>query len=128
MAAAPTLLEHEALSVIASCWNTLDASILKNHLSDDFIYESQWVITPIIGKELFLHYFTKKLNVISASKKEKRGNIKAEIIAHPYLTNKKCVLLTQLRDEGPIKVLLEIQIHDHLIKRIDLSFMPSIND
>ena len=65
------MLNHEIqnLKLVAKSWNNLDVSFIEAILTDDFTYESQWVLMPITGKESFLNYLNLKFQAIKEAKK-----------------------------------------------------------
>ena len=59
--------ETENLKQLARSWNNLDISYIEKELADDLVYESQWVLIPIKGKEKFLFYLHSKFNAIKSN-------------------------------------------------------------
>ena len=49
---------------VLKCWKELDHQPLVGLLSDDFTYESTWVINPITGKENFIDFIEKKFSSV----------------------------------------------------------------
>lgn len=116
--------ETENLRQLAKSWNNLDTSFIEKELADDFIYESQWVLTPIEGKEAFLSYIHSKFIAIKTAMQSQSMTVTAEIALHPSIQNRPCIVLTQITSEGIRQVSLLIKIQERKIKRIDVCFIP----
>jgi len=116
--------ETETLRQLAKSWNNLDTSFIEGELADDFIYESQWVLTPIEGKIEFLSYLHSKFTAIKTAMKSQTMTVTAEIALHPSMQNKPCIVLTQITSEGIRQVSVLIKIQERKIKRIDVCFIP----
>ena len=55
----------EAFSAVLRAWRDLDPAAFREHLSDEgFQYGSYWVRDPMVGKESYLDYITKKFETI----------------------------------------------------------------
>ena len=48
--------ESEYLEMLAKSWNNLDVSFIEPVLAGDVVYESQWVLTPLKGKNRYWHF------------------------------------------------------------------------
>lgn len=116
--------ETETLRQLAKSWNNLDTSFIEKELADDFIYESQWVLTPIEGKQEFLSYLHSKFTAIKTAMQTQTMTVTAEIALHPSMQNKPCIVLTQITSEEIRQVSVLIKIYNKKIKRIDLCFIP----
>jgi hypothetical protein len=116
--------ETETLRQLAKSWNNLDTSFIEKELADDFIYESQWVLTPIEGKREFLSYLHSKFTAIKIAMQSQTMTITAEIALHPSMQNRPCIVLTQITSEGIRQVSVLIKIQERKIKRIDVCFIP----
>lgn len=116
--------EKEFLSQLAKSWNNLNISFIERELADDFIYESQWVLTPIEGKREFLSYLHSKFNAIKTAMQLQTMTVTAEIALHPSMQNRPCIVLTQITSEGIRQVSVLVNIQDNKIKRIDVCFIP----
>jgi hypothetical protein len=116
--------ETETLRQLAKCWNNLDISFIERELAEDFIYESQWVLTPIEGKREFLSYLHSKFTAIKTAMQSQIMTVTAEIALHPSMQNRPCIVLTQITSEGIRQVSLLIKIQERKIKRIDVCFIP----
>jgi len=120
------MLNHEIdyLKLIAKSWNSLDISFIEAALADDLIYESQWVLVPIEGKESYLSYLNSKFQAIKAEMNSDPMNIKAELTLHPSIQNKPGIVITQVTKSCIRQVSLLITIQKSTIKRIDVCFIP----
>jgi len=116
--------ETETLRQLAKCWNNLDISFIEKELADDFIYESQWVLTPIEGKGVFLSYLHSKFIAIKKAMQSQTMTVSAEIALHPSMQNRPCIVLTQITSQGIRQVSVLIKIQQSKIKRIDVCFIP----
>ena len=116
--------ETNNLRQLAKSWNNLDTSFIEKELADDFIYESQWVLTPIEGKREFLSYLNSKFTAIKTAMQSKTMTITAEIAVQPSMSNRPCIVLTQITSEGIRQVSMLIKIQERKIKRSDVCFIP----
>ena len=116
--------ETNTLRQSAKSWNNLDTSFIETELADDFIYESQWVLTPIEGKSEFLSYLHSKFTAIKKAMQSQTMTVTAEIALHPAMQNRPCIVLTQITSEGIRQVSVLINIQERKIKRIDVCFIP----
>jgi hypothetical protein len=116
--------EIDNLKLIAKSWNSLDISYIEAVLADDLIYESQWVLVPIEGKESYLSYLNSKFQAIKAVMNSEPMNITAELTLHPSIQNKPGIVITQVTKDGIRQVSLLIKIQKSKIKRIDVCFIP----
>ncbi len=116
--------ETNTLRQLAKSWNNLDTSFIERELADDFIYESQWVLTPVKGKREFLSYLHSKFTAIKTAMQSQTMTVTAEIALQPSMQNKPCIVLTQITSEGIRQVSLLIKIQKRKIKRIDVCFIP----
>ncbi|MEI8110216.1 MAG: hypothetical protein WCH59_04425 [Chitinophagia bacterium] len=116
--------ETNTLRQLAKSWNNLDTSFIERELADDFIYESQWVLTPIEGKKEFLSYLHTKFTAIKIAMQSQIMTVTAELALHPSMQNRPCIVLTQITLEEIRQVSLLIKIQDRKIKRIDVCFIP----
>lgn len=116
--------ETNILRQLAKSWNNLDTSFIENKLADDFIYESQWVFTPIEGKGNFLSYLHSKFTSIKNAMRSKKMTVTAELALHPSMQNRPCIILTQITSEGIRRVSVLINVQGEKIRRIDVCFIP----
>ena len=120
-------LEKQLLTQVAKSWNNLDVSFIENLLADDFTYESQWVFSPIRGKDNFLPYLKSKFQAFATAIKDSGMQVYAELAIHPDLKGKDCIVLTQITGQEVISVLIVIELINDLISRIDICFIPDPN-
>ncbi len=120
-----TYLEIEILRKLAQSWNNLDTKYILDNLSDNIIYESQWVLVPINGKREFIAYLESKFNAIKSAMKHELIQVTAELALAPSLQNKPCIILTQITNQGIRQVSILIEITNSKIERIDICFIPS---
>jgi hypothetical protein len=120
------MLNHEIqnLKLVAKSWNNLDVSFIETILFDDFTYESQWVLKPIIGKESFLNYLNLKFQAIKEAKKSELISITAELTLHPSLKNKPGLVITQITERCVRQVSLLIKMHENKICCMKVCFIP----
>ena len=114
----------EKLQLIAKSWNSLDASFLADVLADEVVFESQWVLVSIKGKENFLDYLINKFQSIKEYSQHSLCCIRAEVVLHPSLFNSPGLVITQITDSGVNQVSLVIRLKDNLITHIDVCFIP----
>jgi hypothetical protein len=116
--------EIETLKHLAQSWNSLDTRHVKNDLADNLVYESQWVLTPIEGKDDFLRYLESKFQAIKSAYNKQLLIIKAEVAYHPALSDKPIIILTQITLDRIQMASMIIEFDESKIKRIDLCFIP----
>lgn len=117
--------ETEKLRLLARCWNNLDISFIENELSQHIVYNSQWVLTPIMGKEKLLDYLYAKFSAINSARLSGPMFVKAEIGVIPSLQEKPCIVLSQSSTEYNRQVTILIEVQDDLIIRIEICFIPT---
>ena len=114
------LTENDALKTYAKMMNTLDATCFAPILAEDFVYESQSVITSIKSKQDFLEYITKKLEIISTMK----ATVYAEFgHVNAFGRERPCVILAQ-DDKDTLQALALATVSNNRLKRIDLCIIP----
>lgn len=116
--------EKYLLIQLAKSWNNLEVSFIEHLLAEDFTYESQWVISPIRGKENFLPYLKLKFQAISTEINNGEMQVSAELANHPDLQGKDCIVLAQTTKTEVLHVLIVIELYEKLISRIDICFIP----
>lgn len=117
-------LEKECLIKLAKSWNNLNVCFIEDELTDNFTYESQWVLIPIKGKNEFLQYLQTKFNAIKTTIQNKFMSVTAELATHPDLNHRPIIVLTQITDEGMNQVSILINVENDKINRIDICFIP----
>jgi hypothetical protein len=117
--------EEYLLIQLAKTWNNLDISFIEHFLAEDFTYESQWVFSPIHGKDNFLPYLKSKFQAIETAIKNSGMKVYAELATHPDLHEKQCIVLTQTLVQETVSVLIVIEVRSEQISRIDICFIPN---
>ena len=117
--------ETENLRQLAKCWNNLDVRFIETILADDFIYKSQWVLSPIEGKKSFLSYLNSKFQAIKTAMKLEPMTITAELALHPAIHNRPCIVLSQISSKRIRQVSLLVKLKQEKIKRIEVCFIPN---
>ncbi len=117
-----TQIEIGHLRKYAQSWNNLDTKYIINELSDKIVYESQWVLIPVMGKSAFLEYLISKFKAI---KNTASGQVKAEMAFLSSLSGKPCIVLSQKTHEVSRKVTVLIKIVESKVERIDVCFIPA---
>jgi hypothetical protein len=108
-------MKTKFITELAKTYNNLDIKYLSDLLSEDVRYESQNVLTPIVGKENLINYLKQKLKLI----KESNHLVYAEI---GFLDTKKenpCIILSQGNKESKGALVL-VETIDNLISGIDI--------
>lgn len=108
----------------ARCWNNLDVTYISNILDKNCIYESQWVLLPLNGRDNIIKYLEAKFLHIKATWGSETMVISAEIATHPNIDNNPMIVLTQITKELTRKVSILIQTNENKITRIDICFIP----
>jgi hypothetical protein len=60
--------EFELVKLYAKTWNTLNPAIIEPYLADDVVYESQVVLSPLVGKEAVFDYLQGKMQTIKQTR------------------------------------------------------------
>jgi secreted trypsin-like serine protease len=113
---------EEALQYYAMMINTLDASCLEPHLTENFCYSSQKVLTELTSKQAFIHYIRGKLSTLQASGHKVFAEIGVLEKDHPI---GPCVLLAEGNQDGLVAVVLA-KTNKSLIERLDLCIVPTV--
>ena len=116
--------EIDNLRQLAKSWNNLDTKFIETILADDFIYESQWVLVPIVGRKPFLTYLASKFEAIKTAMQSEPMTITAELAMHPAIYNRPCIVLSQISSKEITQVSLLINLQQGKIKQIDVCFIP----
>lgn len=117
--------EMEYLELLAKSWNNLDISFIEPVLSDNVIYESQWVLTPMVGKESFLTYMKSKFDTIREAVLYENMIVFAEMANHPEADNRPCIVLSQSQEVVTRKATVLLKVQKERIIRIDVCFAPN---
>ncbi len=107
---------EEALRSYARLWNSLDPADFLERLAADFVYESQAVLEPLVGKAAFTEYITHKIEAVRRS----GDAVHAELGA---VGTRPCVVLAQgSRDD--LVALAFLALEAGRVKRLDLCIVP----
>jgi len=121
--------EDEAATVFARAWNRLDSTEFIRLLAEDAVYESQWVFTPMEGREAISHYLTGKMETIKTSGKKVRAELTTARCGYKH--GKPCVVLKQ-GDNRDTDSVMVFEVAGDRIKRCDLCapelFDPAVTD
>jgi len=118
--------EVQLLKIYAECWNTMDISNLEPLLAEGVVYDSQWVLETIRGKQAFLNYFSGKLAALKGP--VVHATVRAElrvIINYLGYTRKPCLEITQQTGLETNQVHVIIKVLYGKIVKIDMCFIPS---
>lgn len=118
--------ERELLGRLARSWNHLEVRFIEAAIADDVIYQSQWVVLPIEGKQPFLFYLTAKFRAIRLAMEQSEMRVTAELTALSVFPFRPSILLTQVSREETVRAVLFIRTEGAKIKRIDLRFPSSL--
>ncbi len=113
------LTTKDALTAYAKMMNTLDSSQFELLLADDFSFESQAVLTPLVGKKEFIDYIRPKL----ATVKKANATVYAELGELSAYGQTECVVLAQ-NDKNHIGAVVYAKVKDGMIVRIDMCTVP----
>jgi len=116
--------EIELLRYLAKSWNNLDVSFIEEILTEDFIYESQWVLNPLVGKQQFLSYLNAKFSAIKKVKNTQVMTVSAEMAFHKDISERPCLILSQITNSGIRQVSVLVESVGNKLKRIDVCFIP----
>ena len=84
------LYMNDVLLDFCKAWQILDANLIIKHLDDNFVYDSQWVLSSLDCSG-YKDYITKKFNIL----KEKGCCINALIVDDPYFQGGRMLKLIQ---------------------------------
>ncbi|KAB2891474.1 MAG: nuclear transport factor 2 family protein [Desulfobulbaceae bacterium] len=112
-----TLTENDAATAFAKAWNRLDCTAFLELLAEDAVYESQWVFTPLEGREAISHYLAGKMETIKASDKKVRAELTTARCGYKY--GKPCVVLKQ-GDNRDTDSVMVFEVDGDRIRRCDL--------
>lgn len=115
------MTEEKALRAYAAMMNTLNYGLLVPYLSDDFVYESQHVFTPMKTKVEFAKYIRAKLEAVheaGATVYAEMGKVRA------FGETRNCVVLAQNSPSNLVAVVLA-KVEGRKIIRLDLCVVPS---
>jgi hypothetical protein len=116
--------EIELLRCLARTWNNLDVSFIEEVLAEDFIYESQWVLCPLTGKQQFLSHLNSKFSAIKIARNTQIMIVSAEMAFHRGVSERPCLILSQITNEGIRQVSVLVEPVGNKMRRIDVCFIP----
>ncbi len=114
--------EVQLLMAYAKAWSNLDITYLKDILSDDFEYTSQWVFETMRGKDKYIDYLKGKFETI----KKNHSSIRVQIGYYEYcylVENKPCLILEQ----NGQKVSIIIEVNNRKIIQANMIGIPDPN-
>jgi len=114
------LAEIEALRAYARMMNTFDTDHLEPLLADDLRYNSQWMLSKMIGKEEYLKHIKAKLKFIARSDGKPYAEI-GELDEYPF---GNCVVMAQDSHDNLISTVL-VRIKDGKIATLDICATPA---
>jgi len=120
--------ELNNLRNFARCWNSLDSNSLKDTLSNDVVYYSQWTTSEIVGKNNFLEYLQSKFDAIKVAMQSTLITLTAELAIHPGVNNRSCIALKQISADGITLVLILLVNTDDKISRIDSCYISNTSE
>lgn len=109
--------EKDAAVAFAKAWNRLDCAEFLQLLAEEAVYESQWVFSPLEGKEVIANYLAGKMQKVKVSGKKVRAELSTARCANEY--GKACVLLKQGENRDTDSVMV-FEVENDRIKRCDL--------
>ncbi len=110
--------DKELVIEFAKTWNNLDSSYIRDLLTKEFNYTSQWVFDELKNKEDYLAYLDGKLNTIKSSE----GELIAEVGIY---RDKHCLVINQINNGKTQKVTFLIETKDGEILRADTCMIPT---
>ena len=102
--------EIELANIVCQAWNELNAELLEAYISEDFVYESVWVLETMYGKEQYLDYLRGKFNAIKSS-----GSVVKAKIYYQEAIDKHVVILNQ---DGARESAIELFVKDGLLVKM----------
>ncbi len=115
------ITQESALREYARMLNSSNPDYFLPLLDEDFIYESQFVLTPMVSKDSFEKYIVAKLATIN----ESGGKVYAEMgTVSAFFANQPCVILAQDRTENIVALVLA-KVVDGRLARMDLCIAPA---
>ena len=120
--------EQKLLIQLKLSWENLDVKYLESFLDKNIIYESQWVFTPLKGKEKVIEYLQGKFKTIQREIDLNQITLNTETGFIPSMNMRPCIILSQTIGSELEKVTLLIEVKNSLISRIDICFIPSPED
>ena len=109
----------DGLTSYAVMMNTLSSKKFEDMLAEDFVYESQIVLSKLEGKKAFIDFIRQKLNTI----KNAKSIVYAELAQLEAYGQKDCVLLAQDSKDNLIAASF-VTVSQNKIIRLDMCVIP----
>ena len=109
---------------LAKCWNHLDTSYVREYLSDNLVYDSQWVLENIMGKDDYLTYLEPKLEAIRVSRDAGKMVVVAELASLQESEFTPIIVLTQVQTREVVKISVLVEVVANKIKHISFCAIP----
>ena len=112
---------YKQARILYEAWKNLNSSILNEWLSDDVIYESHWVVLPLVGKDNVIEFLLGKFETI------KKHNLvpKVHLIQSD---NKDYMVLVKLVIEDELsESIFRVSVKNELIFGISIIPIEMIN-
>ncbi|HMK43604.1 MAG TPA: hypothetical protein VK445_05655 [Dissulfurispiraceae bacterium] len=114
-------------TAVARMYNTLDVAHIADKLSDDIVYESQQVLTPLRGRAEVLEYLNKKFETISKTPNSLLfvelaflGNLDDSFVPIAFAREgQPCLIMAQGTTDNRLALVLVNELEGR-ISRIDL--------
>jgi len=89
--------EQKLLIQLKLSWENLDVKYLESFLDKNIIYESQWVFTPLKGKEKVIEYLQGKFKTIQREIDLNQITLNTETGFIPSMNMRPCIILSDYR-------------------------------
>jgi hypothetical protein len=113
------LSTKDALIAYAKMMNNLNSIEFESLLDDNFSYESQAVLTPIISKQEFIDFIRQKLEAMKVAKVK----IFAELAQLSAYGQSDCVVVAQGEKDNLIATIF-VSLTGNKITKIDMCLIP----
>lgn len=110
------MTENDAAIAYINAWKKYDAQEFLRLVSNDVVYNSQWVLEEMRGKARFFDYFTGKIEAVKKANVAVRAVIGKTTCSWP---DRNCVLLFQSNPDSPDAVVI-FEVSDKAINKIDM--------
>ncbi|MBK6525186.1 MAG: hypothetical protein IPG07_06260 [Crocinitomicaceae bacterium] len=103
--------QKKAIQGVCDMYNKLDVKFLNGHTNRNLVYESQWVLTPIVGQRKTQNYLRKKFETLA------KNNIKldARILETNGIYPNQIMVI-----QGKVVTGIIFQMENNRISRIDI--------
>lgn len=116
------------LQQLVKCWNNLNTNHIEQYLSEDVIYESQYVLNPLVSKTEVLEYLRGKFKTIIHKMRSELILLNATIGYLPSMNMRSCIVLSQIIGDKLHQSTVLIEIKNSRISRIDICMIPEPNE